>query len=318
MSHKKINKVLLTGGTGMVGANLVYRLVKDGHQVFVLTRPSSNRFRFQALEEQVQILFADITDATAVHNIMFQVKPEIVFHVASTPFNPDTFSAEAHFRVNVLGTLHLLEAIKELKDSRLVFTSSAAEYGSGEHLREDSVVQPGTIFGASKAAATLLVQTYARLHDIHAVILRLFTPYGPWDPSRRLIPHTILSALQGQDVPISEGNQERDFIYIDDVVNALIAAATKPVESGSVFNIGSGEGVSVHGVVKLTLKLMGNLVQALFGALPTRSDEIMQMSADITSAREILGWQPQVSLEEGLHRTILWFTEHHSLASQLV
>lgn len=301
----------------MVGANLVYRLVKDGYQVFVLARPSSNPFRLQALEDQVQILFADITDLAAVHNIMFQVKPEVVFHLASTPFNPDTFSAEAHFRANVLGTLPLLEALKELKDSRLVFTSSAAEYGSGEHLREDSVVQPGTVFGASKAAATLLVQTFARLHGIHTVVLRLFTPYGPWDPSRRLIPHTILSALQGQDVSVSEGNQERDFIYIDDVVNALIAATTKPVEGGSVFNIGSGEGVSVRGVVKLVLKLMGDPVKALFGALPTRSDEIMRMSADITAAHDILGWKPHVGLEEGLRRTIRWFTEHYKPASQI-
>jgi nucleoside-diphosphate-sugar epimerase len=272
----------------------------------------------QSIQNQIRILFADITDAKAVRDALFQVKPETVFHLASTPFNPGTFSAEVHFQVNVLGTLHVLEAMKELKDSRLVFTSSAAEYGSGEHLHEDGVVRPGTIFGASKAAATALIQTYVRLHRLNAVILRLFTPYGPWDLHRRLIPHAILSALQGLDVPISEGNQERDFIYIDDVVHALILAVERPIEPGSVFNIGSGRGIPVREAVELTLKLMGRPVKALFGALPTRSDEIMKMSADITLARDRLGWKPEVSLEEGLRRTIAWFTEHHSPASQLV
>ena len=310
--------MLLTGGTGMVGANLAHRLVRDRYQVFVLTRPESNRFRLRAIQDQIGFLSADMTDMKGVGDAVLQVQPEVIYHLAGTPFNPPSLSAETHFQVNVLGTLHILEGMKELKQTRLVFTSSAAEYGSGEHLSEQGPLRPETVLGASKVAATTLVQTYSRLYGINAVVLRLFTPYGPWDLSRRLIPHTILSALQGQDVPISEGSQERDFIYIDDVVDALMLAATQPVESGSVFNIGSGEGVSVREVVELTLRLMGHPVKALFGALPTRSDEIMRMSADITAARDRLGWKPEVSLEEGLRRTITWFVEHHSLASQLV
>lgn len=313
-----MNKVLLTGGTGMIGANLVHRLLAHGCELFVMARPESNRFRLHSVQSQIRILEGDITDHKAVQEIILKTKPEVVFHLASTSFNPEALSAEIHFHVNVLGTLYVLEAMKSLKNSRLVFTSSAAEYGDEEHLREDSCVRPGTILGASKAAATTLIKTFARLYGLKGVVLRLFTPYGPWELNRRLIPHTILSALQNKEVTLSEGRQKRDFIFMDDVVDALIAAATEPVEPGSLFNIGSGESTSVREIVERTLKLMGNPVKMRVGALPTRPDEMMQMSADISLAARQLGWKPQVNLEEGLRRTIRWFTEHHALASQLV
>jgi len=302
----------------MIGSHLAQRLVRDEMEVFILTRQKASPPRLKTIQDRVHFLYGDITNRQTVQTVVSKVNPEIIFHLASTSFNPESLNPEVHFQVNVLGTLHLLEGMRGLKGARLIFTSSAAEYGDGEHLREDSAIQPKTILGASKAAATTLVQTYVRLHKVDAVILRLFTPYGPWEFGRRLISQTILSALQGQDVQISEGKQKRDFIYIEDVVNALVLAATKPIQSGSVFNIGSGESISVREVVELTLQLMGHPVKVLAGVLPTRPDEIMQMSADVTLAGEQLGWKPQVSLEEGLHRTIEWFTKNHSRVSPLV
>ena len=310
-------RILLTGGTGMIGANLAHRLVADRHQVFVLTRERSNRIRLQSLEGRIQFLVADVVDAAGVRYAVEQVDPEVVYHLASTPFNPPTISAQTHMQVIVMGTLNVLDALVGRPGVRVIYTGSAAEYGSGSKLREDSPLIPGTILGAAKAAASILMQTYARLRQMETVVLRLFTPYGPWEHPRRLIPYTILSALDGRDVPISQGKQQRDYCYIDDVVNALILAGTRSVPSGAVFNICSGGGIPIRDVVELTLELMGNPVRALVGALPTRPDEIWEMSGDITAAREVLGWGPRMSLEDGLRKTIAWFTENRELVRRL-
>lgn len=301
----------------MIGANLTRRLVASGYRVYSVVRPSSNRIRLQAIENRITVLLADVTDRDAVRSVVSQADPEIVFHLVSTRFNPPPSHAETHFRVNVLGTLYLVEALVGYRGVRFVYSGSAAEYGGGTRLAETSPLLPCTLLGASKAASSIMVQTYARLYQINAVVLRLFTPYGPWEHSKRLIPHTILSALDGHDVAMTHGSQQRDFVYIDDIVDALIMAATHPVPAGSVFNIGSGVGTPVREVVALTLQLMGYPVNVLPGVLPTRGDEIMEMSADIMAARELLGWEPRTNLEEGLRRSIAWFTEHREVAAQL-
>ena len=305
----------MTGGSGMVGANLIHRLLEEGFQVFVMTRSEANCFRIRTVQNKLHLMVADITDAQAVRSVVSGVRPDILYHLASTSFNPDVLSAEDHFRVNVMGTLHILEAMKEAKAVRLVFTSSAAEYGNGEHLREDCEVRPETMLGASKASANILIQTYVRLYGIQAVLLRLFTPYGPWESDQRFVPHVILSALQRKDILISHGQQERDFVYIEDVVDALMLAGTQKVESGSIFNIASGEGVPVHKVAALILRLMKNPVKLTRGAVPTRPDEIMKMSANISKAKKVLGWKPRIGLEEGEKKTIAWLTKRENLGT---
>ena len=295
----------------MIGANLAYRLVEQGCEVFVIARPQSDLRRIRDIRNKVEVLFADITDAKSVRDAIFRAQPGTLFHLASTPFNPDVFTAEDHFRVNVMGTIHILEAMKEIKGARLVFTSSAAEYGGGERLSEESPVDPKTVLGASKASATLLIRAFERRYGVDAVVLRLFTPYGPWESNHRLIPSIIVSALQGKDVLISEGKQKRDFVYIEDVVTALVSAGSLPIASGSIVNIASGSSTAVHEVASLVLRLMGDPVKLVRGAVPTRPDEIMEISADISKAEKVLAWKPQVSLEEGLKRTIAWFKEQN-------
>jgi UDP-glucose 4-epimerase len=141
-------------------------------------------------------------------------------------------------------------------------------------------------------------------------------PYGPWEHPRRLVPHVILSALTNQEVRMTQGVQQRDFVYVDDVVEALMIAAAASVPPGSVFNIGSGTGTPVGEAARTILRLMGDPVSLCLGAIPTRPDEIMEMSADITSAREQLGWQPRTSLEDGLSKTVTWFEENLELVKQ--
>jgi len=311
------NRVLLTGGTGMIGATLAARLVAEGDRVSVLVREDSSRLRLQSLNGQVHLLFADICDANAVRAAVEQAEPTAVYHLASTPFNPPTMSAQQHLNVIVGGTLNLLEALRDRPGVRMIAAGSAAEYGAGSSLREDHPLTPTTVLGAAKAAATLFLQTYARLYRMQTVILRVFTPYGPWERRSRLVPSTILSALEGRDVLLTNGTQRRDYFYVEDLIDAMVLAATKPIPPGTVLNICAGQSVPIQEIAQHILDLMESRVKVVTGALPTRADEIWELSGDNTAAREALGWAPRTNLEEGLRNTIAWVTQHQELARQL-
>lgn len=310
-------RVLMTGGTGMIGAALTRRLLAEGDEVTLLVRPSSNRLRLLDLEASVRWAAGDIRDAASVQSAVQSARPEVVYHLASTPFNPPTISAQTHLDTIVTGTLNLLEALKSSPEIRLVTAGSAAEYGNGSGLREQQLLRPATVLGAAKASAGLLTQTYASLYRQRTVHLRIFTPYGSWERPGRLIPHTILSALDRRDIQLTSGEQQRDYFYIDDLVEALRLAAERPLAPGTVLNICSGSAVRVREIVERVLTLMGRPVRAILGALPTRSDEIRECSGDNSAARAQLEWEPRTNLEDGLQRTIAWFTEHRDLAGQL-
>ena len=302
----------------MIGANLVRRLISEGCRPHLLLRPGGNRTRLLGLESNITIQEGDITNCASVVEAMNRSQATTVFHLASTPFNPADLPARLHLQVNVTGMFNILEALRKVPESRLIYTGTAAVYGEGTDLREDRPMSPTTIVGATKGAATMLMQTYSRVHGVNSVELRLFAPYGPWEHSRRLIPHVVLSALDRQDIPITEGIQQRDFVFIDDVVEALVLASNTNLTPGTVINIGSGVGTPVKDAAEMVLGLMGHPVKLLVGAVPTRPDEIMEMSADISTAHERLGWEPTVPMGVGLLRTRDWIQKNLEVMPQLV
>src|ERR1019366_6521072 len=219
-----MKRVLITGGTGMLGANLAHKLVADGFSVSILTRPDSKRTRLRLIENNLTFLCGDFTNQASINKAIERAAPEIVYHLASTPFNPPTSTPGEHFDVNVLGTLALLESLRKVPDATFVYTGTAAVYQAGMKSSEDQSMKPATVLGASKAAASILLQTYAQLYGLRTLELRLFMPYGPWEHPRRLVPQAILAALDNKDFPSSDGVQQRDLVYVEDVVDALIRA----------------------------------------------------------------------------------------------
>lgn len=308
----------MTGGAGAIGTNLVRRLLAEGCRVAIFTIPGPDLVRLDDLKEKIEFIIGDLTDAKATKEAISHFQPELVYHLASTIWaRSPAVNESRHMEVSALGTLNLLEALRETPCERFVFTGSAAVYGPGTLLKENAPIVPNTIFGACKAAASILIQTYARLYKLPTVEFRLFMPYGPWEHPDRLIPQAILSALAGRDFPMTTGVQTRDPVYIDDVVNAFILAAVKSVAPGSVFNIGAGKAIPVKDIVGKVFELLGTSAKPLLGKLPMRPDEIMEMSADTSAAREVLGWEPTVSLEEGLKKTVLWWQEHSNFVARI-
>lgn len=300
-------RVLITGGGGMIGANLVRHCLRNRAELFVTTRLPACPPRLRQVEAGLRLLQMDLQDPASVMAAVDRARPEIVVHLAATAFNPSPAALD-HVNVNVRGTACLLEALAGFAGSRFVQAGSAAQYGDGDALREDLPERPANWLGMTKTAAAALVHGAGRLHGLHTVELRLFTPFGPWEAPHRLIPHAVLSALAGKPIIIRDRRPQRDFVYVGDVVDALAAAMTEDVPTGSVVNIASGVGRSVLEVVEEVRRLTGRSVEIQVPDGAVRPDEIWRSSADIDRAVRLLGWRPRTSFSEALQRTIDWFT----------
>lgn len=308
-------RALLVGGSGMIGASLARRLLRDGWQVTVTARRAQSSPRLAGLAD-LQCFDADCRDAEAMAEVVRSAAPVVVFHLASSSFNPPTTPAHEHLAVNAMGTLNVLEAARAEDVKRVVLTGSAAEYTSGNDLDEFAPTTPGSVYGATKLCGSVLGETYARSYGLPVVNLRFFTPFGPWEQPRRLIPSTILAALAGEPVRIGSGTPQRDFLYVEDAVDALIAAATKPVAPGATFNICSGTGTSVRDAVETILELMQSRVP-IEASESQRPDEITKMSGDWRAAARDLDWRPKHDFHAGLEKTIAWVSAHRDRAAAL-
>ena len=310
-------RALVTGATGMMGSHLVRRLLRDGAEVLVFARPGSNTIRLNDVIDACKIVNGDLSDPISIAEAVGAAKPDFLFHFASTFFNPPTLSNQTHYAVNVLGTQALLESVRAFPDTRFVFAGSGSACAGGDGVKETDPPNPSTVFGATKACASVTGQSYARIFGLSFVEVRFFMPFGPWERPGRLLPYTILKALAGEDVDIGDGLQERDFVFIDDAIEATIRAAIADVAPGTVINIGGGKGRSIAHAAQMVLDLMGNPVALKIGARQTRADEIWKYSADISTAKSVLGWTSSTPFRDALRRTIEWYTDNQELARTL-
>jgi UDP-glucose 4-epimerase len=308
---------LLTGGAGHLGSLLARRLSAQGHRVFSLVRQGGHALRLEDLGESIIRIEADVADAASLNAAVAAARPDVVFHLSSSVFNPPP-TLDTHMATNVGGAANLIRALEPFPAARIVYASTAAIYGNANRAAEDEAPAPATWLGASKAAASLLFATHARMTGRGVTEFRIYTPFGPWERNTRLIPQIILSALDGKPIRTTEGRQTRDYLYADDLIDLMLLAAEHPREGWRAYNAGAGEGVPVRTIVATVLELMGNPVEALYGAIPTRPDEIMEMSADISRATAEFGWRPTTPFMEGLTRTVRWFTTNADLARRLI
>ncbi len=301
-------KVLVTGGAGFIGSNLVRALLEQGDDVRVLDNFSTG-FRANLEGVDVEIVEGELRSYERVHNAVRGT--ELVYHLGALGSVPrsvqDPLTSNA---VNVEGTLNVLLAGRDEGVRRVVFASSTSVYGTNPPLptREAERLDPISPYGVAKLAAERYCAAFTRVYEaFETVVLRYFNVYGPrQSPSSQyaaVIPLFIAAIADGEAVTIyGDGEQSRDFTYVDDAVAATIAAGQAPGAVGQAFNVAGGTPQSVNEVAETIGRLLGKPVER--NLAPPRAGDIRDSEADLTAAREVLGYEAQVALEEGLRRTI--------------
>lgn len=298
---------LITGGAGFIGSALANRLIADGHEVRVIDNLHSGSA--DQLNPQVVFTRGDISDVPRLWSLLQDV--DCVYHLAARVSVPESIQYPRDYNdTNVGGTVSLMEAMRDAGNvRRVVFSSSGAVYGQqhAQPLLEDMIPNPGSPYAVSKLAAETYIRTIGRLWELETVSLRVFNAYGPGQQLPAVhppvIPHYIRSAQRGASIVVfGDGQQTRDFVYIDDVVDALVAASTASDIDQKVINIGSGVETSISALVDAVGKATGQAISVLQNN--KNSAGVPTMCADLRRARDLLGYRPRVSLEDGLSRTI--------------
>lgn len=299
-------RILITGGAGFLGAALANRLLREGHTVLALDDLTAGDPR--RLAPEVLLTRGDVRDVPKLWSLLQGV--DCVYHLAARVRVPESIHYPSDYNaVNVGGTVAVMEAMRDTRVRRVVFASSGALYGEQEQqpVREGQAPNPDSPYGVSKIAAEYYVSTLGALYDIETVSLRIFNAYGPGQdlpPSYPpVIPQLLRQALDGGSLVIfAQGTQTRDFVFLDDVLDALVAAATATDVNRAVINIGSGQEMSINELASLVARVTGKETNLLRS--PGHPAGVSRMVADVSLARELLGWNPRTGLEEGLRRTV--------------
>jgi len=305
-------RYLVTGGAGFIGSNTVDELVRRGHSVVVLDDLSSGREdNLAEIRNKITFIKGSITDIEVVRKVMHEA--EYVLHLGARTSVPRSVKDPLDTnKINIEGTLNVLVAAKELKVKRVVFAASSSAYGETPTLPKTEAMQPQPIspYGVTKYVGELYCQTFGRCYGLENVALRYFNIFGPrqdpGSPYSGVLAKFCTAFLEDvQPLVFGDGEQTRDFTYVDNAVQANLLACEAPNASGKVFNVGVGGRVSLNEVLRELAKITGKTLAAKYE--PPRDGDIRDSQADISQARETLGYDPPVSFEEGLARTFEWY-----------
>jgi nucleoside-diphosphate-sugar epimerase len=274
--------------------------------VHVLVRPGSDRWRLAGIAADVAVEEADLRDADAVAAAVARAGPETVFHLGTRGAYSWQADAAEILETNVLGTANVLDACVGRKIGALVNTGSSSEYGFKDHAAvESEPLEPTSVYGVAKAAATLLCTAVARERAQPAATLRLYSVYGPWEEPGRFVPALAEAALRATLPTLASPTVARDFVWVGDVVDAyLLAASTSGV--GAVYNVGSGRQTTLAEAVDAARRVLGVSEEPSWGSMPDRPWDTDVWVADVSKIERDLGWRPAVAFDEGLERTAAW------------
>jgi dolichol-phosphate mannosyltransferase len=307
-------RVLLTGGTGFVGANLAIRLLRDGHDVHLLVRPGHNPWRLEAIRGDLSWHQAELSDANAVSRVARDVKPDRVFHLAAYGAYSWETDPVRIFATNVVGVMNLIQACLDVGVESLVNAGSSLEYGFKDHApSEDEALEPNSAYAAAKASAALFCRFASRRHGVPITSLRLYSVYGPFEDPNRLMPTVVLAGMNGTLPPFVDPAVARDFVYVDDVVEAFILAGEHRA-LGEILNVGTGRQTSINDVADLSRRVFAIQEDPKWGAMCNRRWDTDTWVADIRRIGSTLGWQPRTSVEQGFRRLVEWFAGDPAMA----
>ena len=291
-------KVLVTGATGFIGSHLCRRLCEARAEVHAISRGPVPQIR-----SDLRWWHGDLADADNVKDLLSAIKPDVIFHLAGYPVG----AREVHhvipsLRSNLISTVNLLVASSELGCRKILLAGSLEEPAEGDHL-----TTPSSPYAVAKWASSAYARMFYKLYKVPVVLLRLFMVYGPEQQDiRKLIPYVILSLLRGDSPKLTSGLRLVDWIYVDDVVDGLLAAAAASEVEGKTIDLGSGRLVSIRTVVEHLVSMVNPIIHPDFGAVADRPLEQVRV-ADATRSDSLIGWRVRTTLEQGLRNTTEWY-----------
>jgi dolichol-phosphate mannosyltransferase len=307
-----MKRVLLTGATGFVGANLARRLLADGHEVHCLVRPGHAVWRLEAIRPDMRLHEAALTDAAEIAALLGRVRPDWVFHLAVHGAYSTQTALDVMVQTNVVGTMNLVQAALAYGVEAFVNTGSSSEYGFKDHApAETDWLEPNSHYAVTKASATLFCRYTGQSQGAPLRTLRLYSVYGAWEEPSRLVPTLIVRGLRGELPRLARPEIARDYVHADDVSEAYVLAATRPGQApGAVYNVGTGVQTALGDVVEIARAALGIAAAPVWGAMAPRRWDTAVWVADARAIRNALGWRPRVEFGEGFRRTIEWYRNH--------
>ena len=319
-----MGEILVTGGAGFIGSHLIERLINDGVSVTVIDDfndfydPAIKRANIAKAGQNLHVVEGDICDAAVLDKAFNGRNYDAVVHLAARAgVRPSREYPELYLRTNINGTFRLLEAIKKAGTPKLIFASSSSVYGLNKKLpfseldRIDQTISP---YAATKLAGEQLCSTYAHLNNIRTVCLRFFTVYGPRQRPDLAISKFTRLINEGQPIPkFGDGSSARDYTYVDDIIEGIVAALDYDGPIFDVFNLGGSQTITLAALIELVEEALGK--KAEIEQLPEQPGDLPRTYADVAKAAELLGYSPATPIAEGVPKYVNWHLEYMAAAA---
>jgi len=306
-----MERAIVTGAAGFIGANLARRLLEEGVQPYLFVAPGSARWRLEEIGDHAPIVEIDLADEEGLAAAVADARADRVFHLAAHGGYSWQTDHGAMLRSNVIGTANLLEACLACGFETFVNTGSSSEYGLKDHApNEEENLEPNSMYAVAKAAATMMCRQAAVRGGANICTLRLYSTYGPWEEPRRLVPALVLEGLRGRLPPLVDATIARDFVWVGDVVDAyLLAARAVHSEPGAVYNVGTGVQTTLAEAVESVGAVLDVKALPAWGSMPRRSWDTNCWVADGRKIHERLGWRMSMGFRDGVGAFADWLRD---------
>ncbi len=307
----KGKKALVTGANGFIGSHLVKRILELGADVSIIVRENSDLWRISSELNHIDVFKYDLTESDKLDSIVEKIKPEYIFHMAAYGVDYRQKDYIKAVNSNIIGTINLLQAVSKTGCRKFLNTGTGMQYGKQEGIiNEDCTLTPTTIYGSTKAASTIIAHQLALENDISISTMLPFGVFGENEGSHKFFPHIIISSLKNQDIDLSFCEQYRDYCYIENVLDGFLLAAQHDEIKNNIFNIASGEMHRLKDLVEMVFQHFDANCKPNYGVIPYRPNDLWNPQPDAGKIKELLGWTPRISIEEGIKRTVDWFKEN--------
>lgn len=310
-----MSRVLVTGASGFVGANLVRALLERGDEVSVLIRPGSEAWRLRGVFEKLDVQYGDMSDVESLTRIVRVLMPEVIFNLAGAGAASRAVVTEQEIvSANLIGFMNLAQSLEMIPYKALIHVGSSLEYGVKDSpLKEDDSCNPMNVYAITKLAATNYATYLGKVKNKPVLTFRCFSLFGPYDDHNRVIPKTLDAFIQGKPLFLANPRAVRDFVFVQDAIELFLEGAHRAEElKGEIFNVGSGEESSLEELVALVKNEIKTEVDISWGDVSLRPGEPKVARADMTKTLRVFPWRPKHTLEQGLQKVHAWLTENQS------